>query len=870
MKKISIIFLLLSFQQLSARTFYFSDLSGNDDYTFYQAQNISTPWKTIDQLNKYFNQFQPGDSILFKRGETFFGTINITKSGTVTMPIILSSYGTGNRPVITGLKNITNWISIGNGLYESVLNTAPTNSLNIITFQDTLQPIGRYPKANMGEKSYLSIKSHLGNTVINSDGVTAVPDFTGAELVQRSMQWVFDRSIVLNQTQTQLTTKPEVSPDHPSYTYESMNGHGFFFQNHIKTLTNLGDWSYDQNLKKLTMFFGNNDPKNYSVKASCIDNIINLAYQQYIKIQNLNLTGANEFIIAMDNSAYCTMDQDELHYAGKNAIDVNMYSDFLNTHHNTLSNSSITNVLNNGLNLLGSTNWRISNNHISQIGMIQGMGLSGDAQTIGIMRVGARSIIEYNEIDSVGYHGVWFTGDSVIIRYNHVHHCMMKKSDGGGIYTYGATGVGRVVYNNIIHDNYADIYGIGITDFTNPYSRQAHGIYNDGNSSNITETNNTCFNNSQSGIWFGSTENITATGNVCYNNTTAQIKGIDDKGIIKNVKITNNILFARDSGQLVMSFVFNNAVSMTGLNTDSNVYARPIWQPSGIDANNGYGVSPFKWNNYNDGAIIENASNYGFYSLDAWQKSKYKDLHTLKAPASISTINDVYFAYNAGNQVSQVTLNQNYLDMNGVRFPSGQISLQPYSSILLLRDTAHYLHTLPVTITSFNGYLKNKEVILEWNTTHEINVSQYVVERSVDGNNFQNLGTVGAFGSLKYNYSDNFPVIGDNFYRLKIYDKDGTFTYSSILKENYNIEMVNSISVFPNPVINNTINVHLDNIPAGQYSLTLVNKLGQLVYKKQLNHLGGSVTNSIQIEEKLAKGVYYLQLNNYRVQVIIV
>src|SRR5688500_11841989 len=83
-----------------ATNYYFSAVSGDDSRTSTQAKNPSTPWKTLSKLNSFFPSLQPGDSVLLKRGETFYGSITVTKSGTISLPIIISDYGTGNKPII--------------------------------------------------------------------------------------------------------------------------------------------------------------------------------------------------------------------------------------------------------------------------------------------------------------------------------------------------------------------------------------------------------------------------------------------------------------------------------------------------------------------------------------------------------------------------------------------------------------------------------------------------------------------------------------------------------------------------------------------------------------------------------------------------
>ncbi len=91
-----------------AANYYFSPWSGDDTRTSAEAQSASTPWKSTSKLNTFFSSLQPGDSVLFKRGETFYGSITISKSGIKGSPIVIGAYGTGNRPVITALTRLLN------------------------------------------------------------------------------------------------------------------------------------------------------------------------------------------------------------------------------------------------------------------------------------------------------------------------------------------------------------------------------------------------------------------------------------------------------------------------------------------------------------------------------------------------------------------------------------------------------------------------------------------------------------------------------------------------------------------------------------------------------------------------------------------
>jgi hypothetical protein len=83
------------------RIFYVSS-GGSDSNTVAQAQSTSTPWKTFIGVNANMSSFQPGDQILFKRGEIFEDRkLIVTRSGIAGRPITFGAYGTGENPIFT-------------------------------------------------------------------------------------------------------------------------------------------------------------------------------------------------------------------------------------------------------------------------------------------------------------------------------------------------------------------------------------------------------------------------------------------------------------------------------------------------------------------------------------------------------------------------------------------------------------------------------------------------------------------------------------------------------------------------------------------------------------------------------------------------
>ncbi len=177
---------------------------------------------------------------------------------------------------------------------------------------------------------------------------------------------------------------------------------------------------------------------------------------------------------------------------------------------------------------------------------------------------------------------------------------------------------------------------------------------------------------------------------------------------------------------------------------------------------------------------------------------------------------------------------------------------------------------LPVKISSVKAYPKNEGVQVEWTTQFENNINRYEVERSANGQQFIKLGTVQAKGNssqvLNYNLFDASPLSGINYYRIKSVGIGTDISYSQIVKVNL-ITGRSEIIFYPNPVIDNNINLRLNNVQKGNYNVSLTNSLGQLVYNKLIQHTGGTATYNLPVNN-LVKGIYHLQIGGNGIKII--
>ena len=169
---------------------------------------------------------------------------------------------------------------------------------------------------------------------------------------------------------------------------------------------------------------------------------------------------------------------------------------------------------------------------------------------------------------------------------------------------------------------------------------------------------------------------------------------------------------------------------------------------------------------------------------------------------------------------------------------------------------------LPVHITSITANQKGKDIAVEWKTEDQVNMKQYEIERSVDGNNFSKVATVAATSTAMATYSwmDVNPAAGYNYYRIRSVDINGKASFTQVVKVQSGTVMNRDITVFPNPILNGTINLQLTNQPEGIYYVSVTNQLGQSILNKQIVHSEGSSSESIELNKNLAHGMYQVNI----------
>jgi Secretion system C-terminal sorting domain len=170
---------------------------------------------------------------------------------------------------------------------------------------------------------------------------------------------------------------------------------------------------------------------------------------------------------------------------------------------------------------------------------------------------------------------------------------------------------------------------------------------------------------------------------------------------------------------------------------------------------------------------------------------------------------------------------------------------------------------LPVTLTGFEGIQVPGGVALNWQTADEKNISYFDIVRSSDNNNFEAIGRVDAHSLSNrnsYHFTDKVPSLkGTAYYRLRMVDTDGKFTYSKIIVIKESNTQTQTIRLLPNPARSSTA-LYMVSDDAGTARISLWNIAGIQVYTQTANVSKGQNTLMIQSLAELRKGMYVVKV----------
>lgn len=228
--------------------------------------------------------------------------------------------------------------------------------------------------------------------------------------------------------------------------------------------------------------------------------------------------------------------------------------------------------------------------------------------------------------------------------------------------------------------------------------------------------------------------------------------------------------------------------------------------------------------------------------------------NTVGVPSYNKTDNRLAFAsidVNNNSVINYVTLNSDKISSNGVQSKLVDKAKWPVYYTIGSRAIV-----LPLTLVNFNVYRNSKDVSLEWETSGELNVDRFEIEKSATSNLWFTIGSKSANGTLSsnnYSFIDNQPLNGLNYYRLKMIDKDGNFTYSSI-KSVIFLGNSSRILIAPNPASSQATIFFKTQVAKAEINVYDVQ--GKLVLTQNATNTNQSILKT----DKLSSGTYMVNI----------
>jgi parallel beta-helix repeat protein len=521
MKKVILLFFCFAMLQMTYAVNYYIAASGDDAA---DGKSINTPFRSIDRINQ--ETLQPGDSVLFKRGDQFRGMLQIKQSGSAAAAIYIGAYGSGSAPVISGAEVLTGWATVSGNVYEAICPFCPDTLQQIFVNNERHIP-ARYPNAG-----YLSM-TNVDNTAKIYTATSlqdAAGTWTGAVVKVRTMQWVIDAFHVSSYVPQQITY---TIPAHFYTSYPIQNYFGFFLTNKLAALDSIGEWFYDPATNQISMIpVYPSALTTDGAEVSVYDNNIRFASgTKYITVENIQLEKSRKDAVFINQTGNITIQNCRILQSGRDGIggfeNYNTYNTAL-----TVQDCLIRDICNTGINLTGGQNILLKGNTIQLTGLIPGLGQGYDAGYEGIFCPPKCNVIS-NRLDSIGYNAIHINQHDTAM-YNHCSNYGLTKNDCGGIYYW--SGARNYVAYNIVHDGYGNAEGTVFPD-----KLMVTGIYSDDYSHDNVVEHNTTYRN-ETGIMVHNTASTEIKNNVAYDNRRAQLFMTEGSPHIEPAAIHDNVI----------------------------------------------------------------------------------------------------------------------------------------------------------------------------------------------------------------------------------------------------------------------------------------------------------------------------------------
>ena len=789
----------LTILNINATDYYVDATNGNDSNN---GTSTSTAWKTLVNINTTI--FQPGDSILFKAGESWYGTIKPQGSGTSGNSIILGKYGSGNNPAIHGDATVNCTTKPGKTKFCTIyLNNQEyweIRDLEITNYDST-------------EESGKSLEQWENDNITNYANVTKPAQYTGVNTEKCAILVEGNNMGAINSLHFINLEIHGVNGD-----ISEKNNGGIYLEiynyNSAHTPTYFDDLLFDNCYIHDVDRTGISNRSDYDNRTLNVNTDWTPSLNYIVRNCTFERTGANALIARIADGLL---------------IENNLFTSCsIKGSGNAVFNFNTDNAVLR-FNECRFTKYNVNDNDAG--------GIDSDYRT-------KNTTIEYNYIHDNDF-GTLITGgpgnfssppfnDNTVFRYNILENDGILETEGYGAWAFKISGyaTNTHVYNNVIYVGSSKSY----TDIV--YHKSWSGAEPDG-----SVYNNNIFYNDGSNTQFNitSSTNNTFSNNLFYGNTMLN-EPSDANKVIQDPKFynpgggENGYKLASDSPALAMG---KRLATTPNLDYYQNTILAEASIDIGVEQITQEFVAPIN-NNIN---VIEDAFVRGGENADVnFEDDSSQPLLLVKiSPSNDSFSRQSFLKFDVSNYSS---ISSAILHLSGSQTNSGdsfKVTVSKVNDDTWSEDTITW-NTMPAVsdaIGTFDTQALGNEVFLDYT----VDVTEYIQEQ-LAGNKI-----------ASFNLSD----LSSTNEQLKIEQKDvsGTPAYISITGNTLNVQnnTLSKFSISPNPVEDAFVlqmpNSKIENV-------TIFSIIGETLFTK--NNVNA---NQITIDLKEFKtGVYLVYVKN--------
>jgi parallel beta-helix repeat protein len=701
---------------------YFSN-SGND---LNDGHSPETPWKNLEKLDSM--EFQPGDKILLKSNDHFAGNVTIRSSGTRENPVIISSYGKGKMPVLSGADKFHSIEGYGNNSMKCKI-TKPVKGVFI---EGNWLNIARYPSGGFfgiddGDKVSLKDRELLTERV----------DCTGATVRIRAVNWQYEIARVARHERDTLFFEKEMM-------YQCNKDYGYFMDNKLEFMTEPGEWYYDDESGILYFIAPvNANLTEKSIEAVVHDTGIKICGGRHILISNIHFERYHVAgILCETGSCNITVEECMFSYIHQDGISLESGCEKI-----IINNNRLFNIKGRAIACLDGEDCSITSNSIKDIGLYPGYGFDGVNSGTGIAvlktelvyaitdkilnilsgklpseiikkikpfaglpfadekfllgfleeKLDATEIkpwlseigmtvrkhlpgenydskniyVGSNNIENTGLHSIRIDGKNHLCEYNICRNSLLFMNDGGSIYSWAQDynySLGTTIRKNLV------INAKGNVVATPDFHRFAHGIYIDNKCTGFIIEENIVTGTTWGILINDEAREHTVRKNTVFDNAIGlAFSEYFMPGTLFGCKAFDNILFACRRDQRSMFIESRIGDSFDPVITDRNFYA------------SSYYTFPILRLTFRNGRRI-----WEEFDLHSWQKETGMDKNSgyFAPPDPEARPRNSFIIINDSTKIRSFPIDnsvRDHFDIHGNQLGE-EVTLDPYSALVVLND----------------------------------------------------------------------------------------------------------------------------------------------------------------------------------------